>query len=336
LEVDEARKVADEAKAASTKNASDISALQGQLGTTDSNVSGILTRLGALETEVGVEEKSRIDVLEGVLNGAGDTEGLVAIVTGHGTKIGLLEAADTRIEKKADDNATAISALQDKVDTGDKSVKTYVDDAIAAIPAYDDTAVKKLITDEAARADAAEKANKAAIEVIYKAGEGEAAATGLLADEIARAKAAEKANADAIALLTNGAGTDEIDSVKELIDYVNAHGATVTGINNRLDGHDGILAGFGGEGQPATVKAYVDGAIAAIPEYVLPQATAETLGGVKSAKDVVNGETTTVAVNKVYVGEDGVGEVKAFSTDNLVQGSMTLVLNGGDAGVASN
>ena len=102
LEVDEARKVADEAKAASTKNAGDITALTGQLGTTNENVRGILTRLGALETEVGVEEKSRIDVLEGVLNGAGETDGLVAIVTGHGTRIGALETADIRIEKKAD------------------------------------------------------------------------------------------------------------------------------------------------------------------------------------------------------------------------------------------
>lgn len=38
------------------------------------------------------------------------------------------------------------------------------------------------------------------------------------------------ANANAIELLTEGAGTDEIDSVKELIDYVNEHGTEVTGL----------------------------------------------------------------------------------------------------------
>ena len=60
-------------------------------------------------------------------------------------------------------------------------------------------------------------------------------------------------------------------------------------------------------------------------------ATVAALGGVKSAADV-DGKA---AVNKVYVdATTGVGEVKAFSTDNLVQGSMTLVLNGGDVDIA--
>ena len=313
---------------ASTKNANDISALQGQLGTTNTNVSGLTERLAAIEAEVGEVAESRIDALEGVTGQHTIDIGknTTAITTLNTETIPALQLA---IENEAKARQDADKAINDKIGTVEEG-KTVVDMINAIAGTIDFSPYAK--TEDVAKT----YATIASVEAIYKAGEGETAATGLLADEIARAKAAEKANADAIALLTNGAGTDEIDSVKELIDYVNAHGATVTGINNRLDGHDGILAGFGGEGQPATVKAYVDGAIAAIPEYVLPQATAETLGGVKSAKDVVDGETTTVAVNKVYVGEDGVGEVKAFSTDNLVQGSMTLVLNGGNAGVSSN
>lgn len=38
------------------------------------------------------------------------------------------------------------------------------------------------------------------------------------------------ANANAIELLTNGASAEEIDSVNDLIDYVNEHGAEVTGM----------------------------------------------------------------------------------------------------------
>lgn len=321
LEVDQARAVADEAKTASTKNANDIAAIQGQLGTTDGNVSGILQRLGALETEVGVEEKSRIDVLEGVLNGVDETEGLVAIVTGHGTKIGLLEAADIRIEKKADDNATAILALQNKVDTGDKTVKTYVDDAVKAVAdIIDFTPYAK--KDEVA----ATYATIAALEGIYKAGEGEVEATGVLAEEIARAKAAEKKLGDDLAILINNP-TEDLDSVFEIIEHVKNNGTAVTGIIGRLDDHDTILAGIGGEGQPATVVAAIEAA-----KYVISAATIDTLGGLKSAADV-DGK---VAVNKVYVDEDGKAEVKAFSTDNLVQGSMILILNGGDAQVVTN
>ena len=40
---------------------------------------------------------------------------------------------------------------------------------------------------------------------------------------------------DAVKLLTDGAGTDEIDSVKELITYVNEHGAVVTGLQDGID-----------------------------------------------------------------------------------------------------
>ena len=308
---------------ASTKNANDISALQGQLGTTNTNVSGLTERLAALEAEVGESEKSRIDALEGVTAqhttdiGANTT----AITTLNTSTIPALQLA---IENEAKARQEADKAITDLIGTVE-SGKTVVDMINAVAGTIDFSPYAK--TEDVAKT----YATIASVEAIYKAGEGEAAATGLLADEIARAKAAEKDLDDAIKLLTDGAGTDEIDSVKELIDYVNAHGATVEGINNRLDGHDDILAGIGGENQPATVLAAIQAAA-----YVLPQATADVLGGVKSAKDVVNGETTSVAVNKVYVGEDGVGEVKAFSTDNLVQGSMTLVLNGGNAEVSAS
>lgn len=52
--------------------------------------------------------------------------------------------------------------------------------------------------------------------------------------EIARAQAAEKANADAIERLTNGVSQEEIDSVNDLIDYVNEHGATVEGLQQGI------------------------------------------------------------------------------------------------------
>ena len=308
---------------ASTKNANDISALQGQLGTTNTNVSNNTTEIGKINTEITTGLKPRLEALEGADE---VIEAAVATNTGdiktiNETKLPALSGAIDAEAKARDDADKAIKALIGEVESG----KTVIDMINAVAGTIDFSPYAK--TEDVAKT----YATIASVEAIYKAGEGEAAATGLLADEIARAKAAEKDLDDAIKLLTDGAGTDEIDSVKELIDYVNAHGATVEGINNRLDGHDTLLAGIGGEGQPANVLAAIQAAA-----YTLPQATAEVLGGVKSAKDVVNGETTSVAVNKVYVGEDGVGEVKAFSTDNLVQGSMTLVLNGGNAEVSAS
>lgn len=68
------------------------------------------------------------------------------------------------------------------------------------------------------------------------------------------------------------------------------------------------------------------------PPYSLPAATADRLGGVKSAKDLDN----KVAVNKVYIDEaTNIGEVRAVSTDTFVQGTEELVLNGGNSYVTS-
>ena len=315
LEVDEVRKVADEAKSASGKNAGDIAVLTGQLGTTNENVSGILTRLGALEAEVGVEEKSRIDVLEGVLNGAGETDGLVAIVTDHGTRIGVLEAADIRIEKKADDNAAAILALQNKVDTGDKTVKTYVDDAIKTVAdSIDFTPYAKTedvaktyatieaLNAEAERADAAEKVNAKAVADL--------------------AAGAVKKNTDDIAainaLLNTVDSEDTITSLKELAIWVEEHDTEVIPVINE---HTEAIEAL--EGKMTAVETAVN--------TTLPGAIAQVLVDAKAYTD----EKMVKADGTSIVNNEGTFSVGAVSTDNLVQGTMTLVLNGGDAKVTA-
>ena len=306
-----------------TKNTNDIQTLTGNLGTTNGNVTSILERLGALETEVGEVAESRIDALEGVTGQhTKDISANTTAITVLNTEtIPALEQSVTNEAKARDDADKAILATIGEVTEG----KTLVDMINAVAGTIDFTPYAK--KDEVAKT----YATIAVLEDIYKAGEGEAAATGILAEEIARAKAAEEKIAGDLALLIENP-TDALDSVKELIEHVQANGTAVTGIIGRLDGHDDILAGIGGEGQKATVKQYVDDAIAAAT-YELPAATAEVLGGVKSAANDAEGN---VAVNKVYIdASTNVGEVKAFSTDNLVQGKFTLVLNGGDAEVSA-
>ena len=131
------------------------------------------------------------------------------------------------------------------------------------------------------------------------------------------------------AVLDNEGGA--LDSIKELATWVEEHetevlpvieqqGKDIVALQNKVDVGD------------MTVSVYVAGAIetaiGAIPEYELPIATALALGGIKSAADVEG----AIATNKVYVdATSGIGEVKAVSTDLLVQGSATLILNGGNA-----
>lgn len=305
------------AKSIADKNAADITALTSQLGTTNTNVSGLTTRLAALEEEVGTDATSRIDALEG------STQALSGTVTTQGTDIATLKN-------------TTIPALESLIQSNTDKFTNYstteqmnsaINDAVA------DKITAEALSPYLKSADADSKfATITSVETIYKVGEDGVEATGLLAEEITRAKAEEKKLDDAIKLLTDGAGTDEIDSVKELIDYVNAHGATVDGINARLDGHDALLAGIGGVDQPTTVIDAIQSAVNNLEPLSI--ATAEKLGGIKSAADtVVDEETTAVTANAVYVdNETGVGNVKAITTDILVNGVEEFVIYGGNAG----
>ena len=287
-----------------TTNANAIAALEGQLGTTNTNVSGLTTRLAALEAEVGEVAESRIDALEGV-------------TAQHTTDIGANTTAITKI------NTETIPALQGVVNT--KAAQTDVDAINAKIGTVEEgKTVVDMINAVAGTIDFTPYAKKDEVAATY-------ATIAALNEEIARADAAEKANAKAIgaldatlkaALENDGEG---LDSIKELAVWIEEHETEILPVINK---HTDILAGIGGENQPATVVAAIEAA-----KYVLPGATVEALGGIKSAADV-DGK---VAVNKVYVdATTNVAEVKAFSTDNLVQGTMTLVLNGGDAQVSFN
>lgn len=94
---------------------------------------------------------------------------------------------------------------------------------------------KKAGTDAAAALEAYKTSNNAAVALkadqtaldAVSAVANAAATNAALLEEIERAKAAEKENADAIALLTNGVDQDKVDSVKDLIAYVEEHGPEV-------------------------------------------------------------------------------------------------------------
>ena len=292
-----------------------------QAATNKTDIAGILTRLGNVETASGTNT-SKVSALEGKITAleAEDTElaGKIGTVEGNLSTLETnLTAEDARIAALVQGNTDAIKLKANAADVYTKGeVDTKVQEAIDAIPEVDFTPYLK--SEDAAKT----YATITSVEEIYKAGVDGADATGLLANEIARAKAAEQANADAIALLTENP-TEAIDSVKELIAHVNEQGTEVAGIITRLDGHDSILAGIGGEGEKATVKAYVDDAIAAIPTYELPAATTSALGGIKASESIA-------------VAADGTATVAKVTTDVLVNGTEEFVLNGGNAKGASN
>ena len=160
--------------------------------------------------------------------GAAKSEAIAAAKTETETQVNAL--CDGAVKSNAD----AIAGIKDhaSVDSfadvmtemakyqlsGDYATKAeaqgYADAKDAAI-----AEAKKAGTDANAALEAYKTSNNAA--VALKADQT------ALAEEIERAKAAEKANADAITLLTNGVDQNKVDSVKDLIDYVEEHGPEV-------------------------------------------------------------------------------------------------------------
>lgn len=278
------------------------------------------TRISALETAKG-DHETRITELEAAdVKHAAEYEALNNIVTGHTEAIAkkadtttvdgvvakaaaneaaiktlnetTIPAVNAEIAKKAD--ATALENYHTKAEivaiTGevasDKTLVQMIAEAQAAAT-YDDAEVRQLITNEAARADAAEKANAA---------------------EIARV------NGVLVAALENN--EEGLDSIKELATWINEHGTVAAGMSEAITANADAIAAINHEttGILALAKAHADAAVAGIPV-----ATAEVLGLVKFDNDTIKMNEN----NQLYAAK--------VSTDILVQGSQTLVLNGGSA-----
>lgn len=76
-------------------------------------------------------------------------------------------------------------------------------------------------------------------------------------------KSARTIAAEEVAKVVNGA-PESFDTLKELSDWISNHGTDATAMNTAITKLQGIVAGIGGEGEKATVVAYVTDAIAAL------------------------------------------------------------------------
>lgn len=94
---------------------------------------------------------------------------------------------------------------------------------------------------------------------------------------------------------------EQLDKVKEDINT----------IFTQLAFHNAILEGIGGEGEPKTILE----AIASI-SLQIPVASEDNLGGIKLSAEIGLNNNHQV-------------EIKALSTDKLIQGEKELILNGG-------
>lgn len=214
----------------------------------------------------------------------------------------------------------AMTELTNRVGTVEGKVATiegdYLKKADKEELAGDIADVQAAVEGEAARADAAEKANAAAIKAI--------------ADDYL--KAADKTElqnnintvSGAVELLTNGVKADEVDGVNDLIQYVKDHGTEVTGMQGDIAQNASDIAGVAGrmttaEGNITTLQ----GDVAKKVDQTAYDAKIAVLEGADSGLD-----TRLKAVEAKF--GDGEGNVEA-----QIEAAKTAAINAAAADAAS-
>jgi len=304
-----AQNTADVAKGKAEANAEAIKALQ----EADTTLGGKIT---ALETTVNNETSGVAANYAAIVKNAGDISALSATVGTHTTDIADLKTSTAN-------NGTAITNLQAAVsnvytkteadgkfvvqESGKSLISTTEIERLANVDNYNDAAVRALITD------------------ITK--EGGAIATAVAA-EAAIARAAEKANADEIARV-NGVlvaalenDAEGLDSIKELADWINTHGAAAADMSKAITANAEAIA---------AIYTPAEGETAASGVLVTEIANAKTYADNSIAAALASYKVKDVDNTTLQLNENGVASVKAVSTDLLVQGENELVLSAGNA-----
>ena len=214
------------------------------------------TKVSAFENDKGylTEHQSLADYVKSAQLGtaaytdstAYDENGAAAAALINAKEYADSKDVDIATAKQAGiDAKNAAAAINTKLGTipEDKTIAEMITDAQTAAT-YDDTAIKASI-----------KANTDAI-------------TTLNADEKTNGSI-KKQVADAVAKIVADA-PEAYDTLVEIADWISTHSNDASAMNTAITKLQGILTGIGGEGEKATVKAYVDDMIAAlkIGDYV--------------------------------------------------------------------
>ena len=256
------------------------------------------TSIEGLNTRIGTLEGTDTKLSNDIATEKGRVDTLVGTVATHGTDIALLKDKDTTLESKIDANTAKFA---------DYSTTTEVDTKIEnAVNAIDYTTINQAITknaedisNEVTRATTRENEIAALVE-------DNTTAIGENTSEIARV------NAVLTAAIENEDDT-ALNSIKELAAWISEHDTEVLPIvNSNTTAIEKLNANANTVGSVANTVAT---AIAKIP-----LATASVAGLVKSS-------------DEINVDANGAMSLGVVSTDKLINGSATLVLNGGDSRV---
>ena len=316
--VNEAKEQADTGVANAQKAQNDIDALAITVETNGNSIADHLTRIIVLENANTAHTAEYNALLEIV---GGHTEAIASLAKQGDLADALakISANETAIKTL---NETTIPSLTNLIDTKANANDVYTTYVIDALLSEVQTAVEGKITD---LANGAVKDNSDNIATIMGSGEGSIAAA--VAAEKARAESVE-GNLDARLLevedFFKAVETPDsvIDTLAEIVDYIQKDEA----------GSASLLASVGKNSEDiASLSERVSVNETAITTN-LPAAIAQSL---TDAKAYTNAEIAKILPDEktIIKNADNKFEVNEVSTDKLVQGTMTLILNGGSANI---
>lgn len=240
------------------------------------------TALTALAERVTTAEAD-IDALE-------EKVGEKAVATQISEAIDALDLANTYDPKGAADGKDAAIAAAKKAGDDAQSDVNALKTKVGTVP--DEKTVVDMISEAQTAAEKKATDLNSAMDTRVKDVEGKTATlVGKDANKSARDIAAEE-----VAKIVDGADAS-FDTLKEIADWISGHKTDAASMNSAIKALEAIVAGIGGEGEKATVVAYVQDAIAAlkIGDYAKAADLTTLAGRVTTAEgaiNVINGEET--------------------------------------------
>lgn len=283
----------------------------------------------AAAKKAGTDAQADVDALEGKVGTVADGKTVVSLIADAKTQAdkGVTDAATAKAA--ADTAQSGVNSINTKIGTvtEGKTVVEMINDAT-----YDDTGIKASI-----------KANTDAIGVLN----GADTVDGSVANAVKTAQTTLQSNIDTVSgkvttLVGSVSGDDTksartiaseevakivagadtaYDTLKEISDWISSHKTDATAMNSAIIALENIVDGIGGEGEKATVKAYVDDAIAAlnIGDYAKAADLTALAGRVSTVEgkiDTINGgETTDGSIKKALADANAYTDEK-YSTMN--------------------
>ena len=251
-----------------------------------------------LQNTITIPAETVYTLVEGTANGTVKFQGEDVKVHGLGSAAfedttafeakGALDGAIAEAKQAGTDAQADVDALAAKVGTvpENKTVVQMISDAQTAAT-YDDTDIKDRMTT------------------------AEGKITTLVGDDAS--KSARTIAAEEVAKIVDGADSS-YDTLKEIADWISSHKTDAGAMNSAILALEAIVDGIGGEGEKATVVAYVTDAIAALK--IGDYAKAADLTALAGRVDTLEGKAHEHE-NKTVL--DGITAAKVTAWDGAVE-----------------